>query len=331
MPGNPEQTFTSTGSKYARNFHMIQALREGRGAPQSLQVSVTNACNLACVFCSTDERELKQKWAIGELAEAISMFREIGIKTVEFSGGGDPTLYKELPEIVACCRSLGLKMGMITNGIKLKDLPRETLESLSWVRVSMVSLDYVKTVELPQPWPKDTMLGMSYVVGQIDYNGTSRRYNDSDLHGLSLVKEYADRYGASYVRVVPDCYTPGEEAMRALQSQWEPIVQEIGPPLFLQHKFQLQATKCWMDSTKPWLDTSGYLFPCNSLTLCTQAHRKFDMKWALCHWRDAKQYYQNRGSASLPFVADLCDRCTFTRQANEMESLLTPLLHEEFV
>ena len=190
MLGSAEQTFTSTGAKYARHWPMIEALREGRGAPQSLQVSVTNACNLACIFCSTDERELKQKWDISELIEALTMFRQIGIKTVEFSGGGDPTLYRELPEVVAYCRGAGLKMGMITNGIKLKDLPRETLDSFSWIRVSMVSLDYVRTVDLPQPWPNNTVLGMSYVVGQINYNGTDRRYNDSDLEGLKMVKEY---------------------------------------------------------------------------------------------------------------------------------------------
>src|SRR5262249_36705183 len=88
--------------------------------------------------------------------------------TVEFSGGGDPTMYAPLPEIVAEARGLGYQLGMITNGLKLKDLPRETLSAFAWIRVSIVTLDYYDTLELPA-WPSDTTLGMSYVLSQIDY------------------------------------------------------------------------------------------------------------------------------------------------------------------
>src|SRR3990170_2356350 len=74
MLAGPEQAYTSTGLKYARHFGMIEALREGRGEPHSLQVSPTNRCNLRCVFCSVDERDLKLEWNVDELAEAIAEF-----------------------------------------------------------------------------------------------------------------------------------------------------------------------------------------------------------------------------------------------------------------
>lgn len=331
MLTKPVETFTSTGVKYARQPEIIQALREGRGHPISLQVSPTNRCNLRCVFCSVDERQLNLEWPIDDLKSAIFNFSLCGIKTVEFSGGGDPTLYPHLSETVDYCKKLSLKLGMITNGILLKDVPRGTLEQFEWIRVSMVTLDYKKDLKLPDPWPENVVLGMSYVVGQINYTGGKTPYMADEYQKLKEVRQYAIDHGAKYIRVVPECFTPGEEKMRELHVQWKPLVEELGPPLFFQEKFQLQAHQCWMDSVKPWLHTDGYVYPCNSVSLNTEAHRDFDPKWRLCHWKDVINYYQNRGSGSLGFVNDICDRCTFTHQNTVISDLLTPMMHEDFV
>lgn len=331
MDEDAERNYTSTGDKYSRHYGMIQALREGHGQPHSLQVSPTNRCNLRCVFCSVDNRDLKLEWDLADLIEAIESFRGLGVKTVEFSGGGDPTVYPHLPEIVEFCRAAGLQLGMITNGLKLKDVPRGTLEAFTWIRVSMVTLDYYETLELPDPWPANVTLGMSYVLSQINYTGGDRRANADDYEGLRRAREYAIRYGAKYVRCVPECFTPGEDEMARVHGYWEPLVAELGPPLFFQHKWQKQATACWMDAVKPWLHSDGFVYPCNSVSLNTAAHRDFDPQWRLCHWTEILSYYSRRGAGSLPFVGRLCDRCTFTQNSARVADLLVPLEHEAFL
>ncbi len=331
MPTKPVNIFTSTGEKYSRHPEMIQALRTGHGMPVSLQVSPTNRCNLRCVFCSVDERQLNMEWDFNDLKEAIFRFIMNGIRTVEFSGGGDPTLYHYLAEIVEFCKKFSLKLGMITNGILLKDVPRGTLEAFDWIRISMVTLDYRKDLHIPDPWPSNVTLGMSYVVGQINYTGGRTPYMMDEYQKLKEVRQYAIENDATYVRVVPECFTPGEENMKELHAKWKPLVEELGPPLFFQEKFQLQAHQCWMDAVKPWLHTDGYVYPCNSVSLNTEAHRDFDPKWRLCHWKEIDDYYQNRGKDSLPFVKDLCDRCTFYKNNQIISDLLRPIVHEEFV
>src|SRR3989442_1613057 len=168
MAMDPLNVFTSTGIKYFRHPQMVQGLRHGRPGPQSIQVSPTNVCNLRCVFCSVDERDRKLVWRPGELVEALTAFRRLGAGTVEFSGGGDPTMYEALPDVVTHVQRLGFKLGMITNGLRLRELPPATLKAFTWIRVSIVTLDYYDTLELPQ-WPLETTLGMSYVLSQIDY------------------------------------------------------------------------------------------------------------------------------------------------------------------
>lgn len=361
-------TFTSTGIKYLRHPQMVRGLQSGCPKPQSIQVSPTNVCNLRCVFCSVDERDRRLMWTTDDLKEALRVFRRLGAGTVEFSGGGDPTMYEALPEIVAEARRLRLKLGMITNGLKLKDLPAATLEAFQWIRVSIVTLDYYETLELPK-WPAETTLGMSYVLSQIDYvqargggrwtekrrrivpdewpdrvderfwavfgregrqatfDAPEQRWGlreelKKEYAQLRKIRQFAREKGARYVRCVPECFTPESEMGAKVHAFWGATIEELGAPLFFQPKFQTMAKVCWMDAVKPWLHSDGYLYPCNSVSLNTRAHRDFDPKWRLCHWTEIENYYSRRGSESLKFVARLCDRCTFTRNNEVIQRLL---------
>jgi len=139
---NDLDKFTSTGAKYIHHPQMIESLRNGIGRPQSLQVALSNKCNLKCVFCSVAERELKQEWDYEELISVIHKFLLCGIGTIEFSGGGEPTLYPYFEELTTYCTIIGLHIGLITNGINLKNISYEILSKFDWIRISMVALDY---------------------------------------------------------------------------------------------------------------------------------------------------------------------------------------------
>src|SRR3989337_2476165 len=108
---NDLDSYTSTGAKYIHHPQMIESLRNGIGRPQSLQVALTNRCNLKCVFCSVAERELKQEWDYLELCKAMQAFMKVGIHTIEFSGGGEPTLNPDFNPITIFAKGIGLKLG----------------------------------------------------------------------------------------------------------------------------------------------------------------------------------------------------------------------------
>lgn len=322
--------YTSTGGKYSRHPDMINALRNGVGRPQSLQVALTNRCNLKCVFCSVAERELKQEWDYEELLKAIDAFIACGIKTIEFSGGGEPTLHLRFPEIVRFAKARGLRLGLITNGIKLKDLPESDLALFNWIRISMVALDYQETIELPDKFPDNVTIGMSYVVGQKEYQGKSNisEPSERDIDQLLKIKKYAIRYNAKFIRVVPECFADADE-MNHLHDYYRNKCRDFGAPFIFQPKRQKQAEHCWMDSVKPWAHVDGYVYPCNSISLNTDANRDFAPQYRLCHWTKVKEYYQTRGNQSLN--VSRCDRCTFTQNNDVIKDLLTPMDMGEFV
>ena len=315
-------TYTSTGAKYIRHPEMIESLRNGIGRPQSLQIALTNRCNLKCVFCSVAERELKQQWDYTELRKAIDSFMSVGIKTIEFSGGGEPTLYPDFRHIVSSCYSRGLKIGLITNGLKLKDY-QEILPFFDWIRISMVALDYQEKLDLPDKFPDNVTIGMSYVVGQKEYQG-KRTYWESDYGQLMKIRQYVEKYNAKFVRIVPECFS-NETEMNELHDQYK----NVELPFMFQPKRLLQAKCCYMDSIKPWANSDGYIYPCNSISLLSDAQRYFHPKYRLCHWTEIQDYFRCRGNKSLNVAT--CDRCAFTKNNGILEDLLTPVEHEDFL
>lgn len=324
---NDLDIYTSTGIKYARHPDMINSLRSGVGKPQSLQVALTNRCNLQCVFCSVAERELKQQWDYEELCKAIQSFIKVGIKTIEFSGGGEPTLHPEFNSITHFAKGLGLRLGLITNGLRLKYIPEHVLQCYDWIRISMVALDYQKTIELPDKFPDNVTIGMSYVVGQKEYQG-KRSYWQSDFEQLMKIREYALKYKAQFIRIVPECFSD-EIEMNQIHEHYDTLCNKLGNPWLFQPKLLKQAEYCVMDCIKPWLDVSGYVFPCNSISLLSDAQRYFHPKYRLCHWTKIENYYNNRGNKSLDVSS--CDKCAFTKNNEIIKQLLQPLEHEEFV
>lgn len=89
-------------------------------------IEVTDACNLLCPVCLADSKS-SATWepTIDELRDSMKMlfWREGEHTAIQFSGG-EPTLRKDLPDIIATAKDLGFKFIEIdTNGIELAKNP----------------------------------------------------------------------------------------------------------------------------------------------------------------------------------------------------------------
>ncbi|MDF2511922.1 MAG: Radical domain protein [Herbinix sp.] len=103
--------------------------------PISIELHLTNRCNLNCEWC-VDKKMRSNKdlitWEALKTLIADIAWKGIGI-TVE--GGGEPTLYEWFDEFIMECRRNGIRLGLITNGVK--ELPVEILRCFDWIRVSL--------------------------------------------------------------------------------------------------------------------------------------------------------------------------------------------------
>ena len=119
--------------------------RFGRVATD-LRVSVTDRCNLRCSYCMPPEGlpwlPRAEILDYEEIARLLGVFVGMGVKTVRLTGG-EPTVRKNLPELVRLLREAApeVDLSLTTNGLLLDELAAPLAAAgLDRVNVSIDSL-----------------------------------------------------------------------------------------------------------------------------------------------------------------------------------------------
>lgn len=107
--------------------------------PIYLEVGLYGGCNHRCVFCAFDF--FKYQPDVFETALFKQFIKEAsskGVKSVLFSGEGEPLLHKDIAEIVRFTKKAGVDVALVTNGVLFdRDKAEKLLPYLSWVKISM--------------------------------------------------------------------------------------------------------------------------------------------------------------------------------------------------
>jgi radical SAM protein with 4Fe4S-binding SPASM domain len=89
------------------------------------EVAITYKCNLRCVFCyagcncTTQPVDDEQEMSVPEIKQVLDrLYHQGKVPSVSFTGG-EPALRKELPELVAYAKQLGMRVNLITNGTRV--------------------------------------------------------------------------------------------------------------------------------------------------------------------------------------------------------------------
>ena len=123
--------------------HIERRFRRGRvwSYPTHLDVVLTKACNLNCVFCISGETVEDARWLPFDLYERIAGKLFPYARTLMFCSGGEPLLYTRIREALRIARCHGLRTGMVSNGMLLTDEVGRWLVADGSLAVYMVSLD----------------------------------------------------------------------------------------------------------------------------------------------------------------------------------------------
>ena len=309
-----ENIFTSTGVKMLHHPNALKQVKKGVGVPLSLQISPTSKCNLNCYFCSNVNRDKDEQLSLSVIERLIMELQPLGMRTVEWTGGGDPTLYPEINDAISLTYHAGLKQGFITNGIKAKsNLTVESLQRLHWLRISLNSLDYVDEIEVPII--KGT-LGFSYVLN-----------DKTTANTISKLVKYASVYKPAYVRIVPNCLATDEE-QKYNNKTYSEIVAGWGHPFFYQAKRFEKPERCWWGYFKPFALHDGYVYRCSSVVLNMDAGRKFHEKYRWCSIEELPDMYK---TVMTSFDPKHCNHCVFKPQNDLIDSVVNPSGMEDFV
>lgn len=119
-------------------------------APLHIRLKPTNVCNQRCWYCAYrlkdvqlgKDMDLASQIPRQKMRELVEDIKEMGVKAVTFSGGGEPLCYPHLAETLNGLAAAGIKFASLTNGSLLKNEIAEIFAGhASWVRVSMDGWD----------------------------------------------------------------------------------------------------------------------------------------------------------------------------------------------
>ena len=106
---------------------------------EDLRITLTHTCNFQCFFCHMEGEEgLGSGITKDEILLVAKIARKFGINSVKLTGG-EPTLRRDLAEIIQGLKLLGYKdVSMTTNGFLLKSLASKLKESgLDRINISL--------------------------------------------------------------------------------------------------------------------------------------------------------------------------------------------------
>jgi cyclic pyranopterin phosphate synthase len=138
------------------DFDAIPLLRDARERRYTyLRLSVTDRCDLACVYCmppsGEDEHAVRRDLlTFEEAARLVSVFAAAGIRRVRFTGG-EPLVRRDIVRLVELVhrRTEVEQLVMTTNATRLSELARPLRDAgLHGVNVSIDTLDADRFVEI---------------------------------------------------------------------------------------------------------------------------------------------------------------------------------------
>ena len=118
---------------------------------KTLRVSLINTCNLGCIYCTFGNEEIRENHQESkekalsntELVKSITQLHEVlDLETIRFTGG-EPLLYKELPQLVKSVKSAGISnLKITTNGLLLEDQAKPLKDAgITELNVSLDAID----------------------------------------------------------------------------------------------------------------------------------------------------------------------------------------------
>ena len=139
--GNPIRRF-NPALKLARHSRFGEYCDGKTVFPINVEISPTGRCNAKCSWCFYDEFKDPDFFVDFDKARLRELMHELSgldVKSITWTGGGEPTLHPDFGELVELAHSLEIDQGLFTNGLRRMEADPGKLD---WIRVSKTDKDW---------------------------------------------------------------------------------------------------------------------------------------------------------------------------------------------
>jgi MoaA/NifB/PqqE/SkfB family radical SAM enzyme len=315
------RSYTSNTAKLLKHLPMLHEMqRTGKVQPVMIHLALTNRCNLECRYCSYGGRELADSLTFQQAHSVIYQFAKTGVRGLEITGGGEPTLWKHLNELLHCANEYDYKIGLITNAIKFDWFYRFDL--LQWMRASFHGFNEGKRAVI-----KKNIEHARQQNPNLEVSGIYIWTEGSD----AIYPEVAAYAEAAKIptRVTPDL-TAGKESIDKMMEVVGAAVEANPSSYTFLSDFNVKTHRlhdhCWMSLIKPFVFPDGWVYDCPCIGLSPENSKNIGSEYRVCRIEDIAEHY----SKPAAFRNHSCQFCKFA-QANELiDDIMRPTTHNDF-
>lgn len=214
-------TFNFTGKLFQPEIYdrIIKTLESNVTSPIVIEFDITSYCNQLCEECISQTLLNKGEIPCSQILDLLDIFKELGIKAIVFTGGGEPLLHSSMSKPLLYAKKTGFDLGLVSNGILLKKYTNDLLDTLSWLRISVDSGNpetysllhygttaysdiFYKIIEGMQSFAKKkvkTKLGFSFLISS-HFENTCGYSNISEIYDACVL---AKDIGCDYFEIKP--------------------------------------------------------------------------------------------------------------------------------
>ncbi|MDD5208134.1 MAG: radical SAM protein [Elusimicrobiales bacterium] len=335
------RSFTSNISKLLKHLDKLKILQEGGiPSPVMLHMSICNICTLNCSFCCFSNRKTSEVLSIEKIKQALTSFRKLGVKGLEFTGGGEPTLHPQFDEAVRFAYDLGFKIGICTNG---RDLARvKTWDKFTWVRLGLYGWTEGYTYDLSVfkglkakitgafVWDEsiDTSYNPHVKGGFLDAGVTRKSLHSQRTEKFYEMIDWVEKNKIP-TRIAINVIKPPEEAKKDMETVKALMVKLDTKYAFISDfnfKLGRRNDNCYMHMVKPFLFTDGKVYVCPSSELAIENKYKMNDEFMLCDIDGIEDFYKG----GVTTRHHKCSYCKYAMQNELIDELLMEVEHNEF-
>lgn len=197
--------------------------RTGTTSPLLFEIDPSNKCNQDCPWCAFNKLRSKSNDMMdyGTVYALLHQLKRMGVKAINWTGGGEPLMHPKFAEMVLEAKSLGLDQGIFTNGLLLKQSLSQILaDNMTWIRISLDGYDeesyaishgtsnmcfsrVVANTARLLIIPKRCSVGIGFVMNEKNWMGTAK--------AVKLARDL----GADYIQLKPVAYRPDKKQVSA--------------------------------------------------------------------------------------------------------------------
>lgn len=288
--GESLEVFDTLQTRILTHWHEArQILDRKMPAPRTAIVYPTYVCNQDCLWCEYNaentNKNLTRVMSRERLFKLIDDLRGLGVRGVEFCGGGEPTLHPDLTELIRDMNAKGTSVGLLTNGTKLKgDLASALVDCASYVRVGFdgatpETANAVKRPRTPEARFEAVCENIAAMIALRNERKTRARISikvvldANNVHDLEGCVELAMRLGADSIqfkaaRLVASELSP--EQCDAVNRELAGLRQRYPEMAIVGGTEKINMTShCWLTPLQLTVDPMGEVYLC-----CYYRHRK---------------------------------------------------------